>query len=131
MQPSAAVRVNGALSRPFDLCNGKRQGCPLSPLLFILTLEPLLASIRNNLDIKGVKIEEEEYKVAAFAEDILFFVSNRRIILLNIMKVLKEYDEVSNFKINPLKSEILNISKKEEQCLQEKLPFKCQEKKNI
>lgn len=122
--PKAKIRVNGTLSSPLELFNGTRQGCPLSPILFILTLEPLLAAIWKNPDIGGIRVGEREYKVAAFADDLLCYISNPRI---TIPMVLKEFlnGELSNFRINMAKSELLNItlSRKEQRAIQPGFPF--------
>lgn len=77
--PQASVKINGVFSKPFRLSNGTRQGCPLSPLLFALSLEPLLNKIRQNPDILGLQIGDYNYKVSAYANDLLFSMSNPHI----------------------------------------------------
>eukprot|EP00966_Prymnesium_polylepis_P031920 742776-Prymnesium_polylepis.1 len=39
--PNRRMYINGHLSLPFPLGAGVAQGCPLSPLLFLLITEPL------------------------------------------------------------------------------------------
>lgn len=96
-------------------------------------MHPLLPTIRNSIDIGGVKIGDEEHKVAAYADDIPFYISSARIKLPNLMKLLKHYGEISNLKINLSKSEILNINlgKKEEQALQWEFPWRKTEQKYL
>ena len=47
------IICNGKLSTPVFLERGVRQGCPLSPLLYVLTCEVLANQIRKNPAIEG------------------------------------------------------------------------------
>ena len=51
-KPTATIVLSGEKLKPFPLRSGKRQGCPLSPLLFNIVLEILATAI----------IEEKETK---------------------------------------------------------------------
>ena len=50
----SAVNVNGYLSSFFRPSRGVRQGCPLSPLLYVLVSEVLAVNIRCNPRISGL-----------------------------------------------------------------------------
>lgn len=54
--PQAAVMTNGRRSKYFSMHRGTRQGCPLSPLLFALIIEPLAEAIRMTPSVYGLQI---------------------------------------------------------------------------
>ena len=45
-KPTASITLNGEKLKAFPLKSGRRQGCPLSPLLFNIVLEVLATAIR-------------------------------------------------------------------------------------
>ena len=49
------VKVNGFLTDPINITRGIRQGCPLSPLLYILVAEVCGIAIRDHKKIVGIK----------------------------------------------------------------------------
>ena len=69
--------MNEFASNYFNIGRGVRQGDPLSALLFIVSLEVLACSIRQNKNIQGIKIGNEEIKLALFADDISCFLINK------------------------------------------------------
>ena len=63
-KPTANIVLSGEKLKPFPLRSGKRQGCPLSPLLFNIVLEVLATAIREEKEIKGIQIGNEEVKLS-------------------------------------------------------------------
>ena len=52
----SAVIINGWMSSFFKPSCGVRQGCPLSPLLYVLCIEVLACSITSSPAIEGVTL---------------------------------------------------------------------------
>lgn len=78
----------GTLSKPFDISNRTRQGCPLSPIMFALIIEPLAANIRADLLVLGILFHGLEHRVNRFAYDISLIISNPTQFLLVIRDIL-------------------------------------------
>ena len=58
-----------------------RQGCPLSPYLFVLTVELLACKIRQEKEVQGINIFGKELKVSQFADDTTLFNSNFNLVM--------------------------------------------------
>ncbi|XP_075701350.1 protein-glutamine gamma-glutamyltransferase E-like [Rhinoderma darwinii] len=58
--PRARIHTSGFVSEAFTLEKGTHQGCPLSPLLFDLALEPLARLLEAGLIFTGITIGEQE-----------------------------------------------------------------------
>lgn len=108
--PKAKLVTNGITSATFPLYRGCRQGCPLSPALLALAIEPLAEAIRCNSDIKGFGIGPEMHKISLFADDILLFLTDPIDSLSNLQNVLQLYSTFSGYKVNIDKSVILPLS---------------------
>ena len=75
-KPTANIFLSREKLKPFSLRSGKRQGCPLSPLLFNIVLEVLATTIREEKEIEGNQIGKEEVKLSLFADDMILYIEN-------------------------------------------------------
>uniref|UniRef100_A0A3P9C0F7 Reverse transcriptase domain-containing protein n=1 Tax=Maylandia zebra TaxID=106582 RepID=A0A3P9C0F7_9CICH len=107
--PAARVLVNGSVSDVFPLGRGTRQGCPLSPLLFALALEPLAEAIRTDPEICGVTLSNTEYRISLYADDVLLFLTKPETSIPALTHIINQFGLFSGYKINYDKSEALPL----------------------
>ena len=65
----SSVLNNGFCTSYFKLSRGVRQGCPLSPYLFILAAEVFATKSRQDKTVRGITIFGTESKISQFADD--------------------------------------------------------------
>ena len=73
--PVANIKLNAEKLEVIPLKSETRQGCTLSPYLFDIVLEVLAIAIRQQKEIRGIKIGKEEIKMSLFADDIIVYTS--------------------------------------------------------
>ena len=72
-----SVTNNGRSSVFFKLHCGIRQGCCLSALLFIIVVQLLATSIRENKDIKRIIVNNTTYKISQLADYTTLFIKDQ------------------------------------------------------
>ena len=105
--------INNGFSTPFfNLKRGVRQGDPLSPSLFIMVLELLALSIRNNDQIKGIAVDGSEIKLVIFADDMTSFVRDE-LSHRTLFDTIDLFSTYSGLKVNHDKTEIILLGNME------------------
>ena len=106
---TANISINGQMSKTIDLKSGVRQGCPLSPTLFALCIEPLGNLIRAQVDFTGINIPGVgQFKISKYADDTVFFVNDQKDLDI-ILRHINTYEKATAAKANVSKTEILPI----------------------
>lgn len=87
-----------------------RQGCPLSPLLFAIAIEPLAIALRSHPCIRGVLRYGVEHTVSLYADDLLVYISDPSMSIPSILDIFTSFGLVSGYKLNLTKREILPLN---------------------
>ena len=106
---SAAIN-NGFMTNWFRPSRGVRQGCPLSPYLFVLSTETLSSKIRQEPSITGIKIFGHEIKLSQFADDTNLFCADL-ISVGNALKTAGDFGRLAGLKLNIKKSKAIWLGK--------------------
>ena len=104
----ACVINNGYTSPWFGLSQGTRQGCCLSPFLFVIVVELLAHNIRMNRNIEGITVVRQEVKISQFADDTTCFLGSIQA-LHQILDCLARFRRYAGLKINRYKTQCLAV----------------------
>ena len=106
------VMNNGFLTNRISIQRGIFQGCPISPYLFLLVIEVMALSIRQNVEIKGIPIKDQELKISLFADDSVCFIDGSINSFKHLFDILNIFGKYSGCKINLTKTEAIWIGAK-------------------
>ena len=90
----SCVMNRGTSTGYFNIHRGVRQGDPISPMLFILSLEIFLIAMRSDNDIKGIIFGNEECKSVSYADDLSCFLRDLAS-ATNVFNLLNDFKSIS------------------------------------
>ena len=103
---------NGWTSNFFQFSRDVRQGCFLSPYLFVLAVEIMAEAFRKNARVKGIVINGKEIKFSQYADDTTFVLNGSEESLKESLNLLDTFGKVSGLRLNRTKTEALWIDSK-------------------
>ena len=89
--PVATIHTNGLQSAPFPLHRGTGQGCPLSPLLFALAIEPLAIWLHREGGFEGITRAGKVHKLSLYANNLLLYMANPAASLSVVLDVIEKF----------------------------------------
>ena len=106
------VRIAGNKSDLFPVRVGLRQGCPLSPILFIIFMDRIS---RHSQGVEGVRFGDLRIRSLLFADDVVLLASSDRDLQLSLDQFAAEC-EAAGMRISTSKSESMVLNRKRVEC---------------
>ena len=110
----ARVKVGGKHSEWFEVEQGVRQGCILSPWLFNVFLDVIVQEAREGFK-EGVRLGEENVDILLFADGMVLVADSEESLRVNLTK-LDEALTKWEMKMNWEKTEVMKVGKERGHC---------------
>ncbi|KAL3692735.1 hypothetical protein R1sor_006386 [Riccia sorocarpa] len=108
------VHINGSFTEEFSIGRGVRQGCPLAPLLFAMTTQPLMRALREeerNGNIQGLNIGGGHSLLhQLFADDTGICITAEEEQFESLKEVIQEFESASGARLNLQKSVVMQLT---------------------
>ena len=95
------VKVSGGVFDGFKMSSGVRQGCPLSPLLFVLVVDILLRKLEQTLP--------SDTTIRAFADDVGMILADAARDLAQALHIYEQFSYFSGLKLNLTKTIVIPL----------------------
>jgi len=111
--PTFSILINGSASHYFHSERGLRQGCLLSPLLFLLVIEALsrlIISEKREGTIRGLKITDVCFLThLLFVDDVLILLNGSIQDTTSFTRILELFSKATGMEVNRSKSTITTV----------------------
>ena len=109
---SSSVLVNQFISEPLNILRGVRQGCALSPLLYVSCIEPFANQVRLDPNIRGpnVPAPSDTVKIVYYADAGTGILSDLQSVK-NLLEKSKLFGRASGAKLNVIKTRAVFLGK--------------------
>lgn len=103
---SSKIHVNSSFSREVSLMRGVRQGCPLFPLLFALSTQPLMSILKLLVEegrLKGIPLDSmghDQLLYQLFVDDTGLFLQATKENFRVALEGIAQYEHISRAKLN-------------------------------
>jgi len=104
---NSSIKLSSGTSPRFSLNRGVRQGCPISPYLFLIATELLNLHIRES-PLKGITIDDTEVVMSQLADDTVLFLKDASQVAV-ALETLEPFSKASGLRLNINKCELLPV----------------------